>query len=174
MRMQTKLVSGAVAAAIGALVAGGLAAPVSAATLATYSNDQTAGTAGAAAQASAPSYRGWSVEGMAQQHLRELHNTLGITASEQPAWNQFAETALGDARTLDQLYRQRAETLPSMNAVQNMRSFAQIEAQKAANVQRALPAFESLYAELTPGQRQAADQTFRNYAYRYGARISQR
>jgi hypothetical protein len=37
--MQTKFVSGAVAAAIGALVAGGLAAPVSAATLSTYSND---------------------------------------------------------------------------------------------------------------------------------------
>jgi hypothetical protein len=111
---------------------------------------------------------------MAQQHLTELRNILGITASEQPAWNQFAETALGNARTLDQLYRQRAETLPSMNAVQNMRSFAQIESQKASNVQRALPAFESLYAELTPGQRQAADQVLRNYAYRYGARISRR
>lgn len=172
--MQTKLVSGAVAAAIGALVAGGLAGPVSAATLSTYANDQTAETGATTVQAPAPNYRGWSVERVAQQRLTELHNTLGITASEQPAWNQFAETALGNARTLDELYRQRAETLPSMNAVQNMRSFAQIESQKAANVQRALPAFESLYAELTPGQRQAADQTFRNYAYRYGARISQR
>ncbi|MBV8457633.1 MAG: hypothetical protein JO122_13580 [Acetobacteraceae bacterium] len=61
-----------------------------------------------------------------------------------------------------------------MNAVQNMRSFAQIESQKASNVQRALPAFESLYAELSPGQLQTAGQVLRNYAYRYDARISQR
>jgi LTXXQ motif family protein len=174
MHMQTKLTSGAAAVVLGGLVAGALAAPVSAATLTTYSNDQTAQTGVATAQAPAPSYRGWSVEQMAQQRLTELHNTLRITGREQPAWNQFAETALGNARTLDQLYRQRAESLPTMNAVENLRSFGQIQSQQAANIQRALPAFENLYSQLSPAQRQTADQMFRNWMYRYGARVSQR
>lgn len=171
--MQAKLMSGAAALVIGTLVAGGLAAPVSAATVYTSTAPSTH-TAAATTQAPAPTYRGWSVEQRAQQRLMELRNTLGITAREQPAWNQFADTALGNARNLDQLYRQRPESLPTMNAVENMRSFGQIQSQQAANIQRALPSFENLYAELTPAQRQAADQMFRNYAYQSTARISQR
>jgi periplasmic protein CpxP/Spy len=159
--------------AIGTLVAGGLAAPVSAATVYT-STAPSVQTGAATPQAPAPTYPAWSVEQMTQQRLTELRNSLGITASEQPAWNQFAETAMGNARTLDQLYRQRAESLPSMNAVQNMRSLAQIESQQAANLQRAIPPFEKLYAALTPVQRLTADHMLRNYAYRYGARVSQR
>jgi periplasmic protein CpxP/Spy len=170
--MQTKLMSGAAAGAIGALVAGSLAAPVPAATIYSSTPDRQSGTA--TAQAPAPTYPSVSVEQMTRQRLTELHNNLGITASEQPAWNRFADTAMGNARTLGQLDRERAEALPTMNAVQNMRSFAQIRSQEAANMQRALPAFENLYAQLTPSQRQIADQTFRNYAYRYNARVSQR
>ena len=172
--MQTKLVSGAAAAAIGALVAGELAAPASAATVYTYSNAPATQTGLAATQARAPAYRGMSVEQMTQQRLTELRDALHVTTSQQPAWTRFADTAMGNARTLDQLYRQRAAALPTMNAEQNMRAFAQIQSQQADNVQRALPPFESLYAELTPAQRQAADQLFRNYAYQSNARVSQR
>ena len=172
--MQRKLVSGAAAVMLGALVAGGLAAPVSAATLSTYSNTPTSQTGMATAQAPAAAYRGWSVEQMTQQRLTELRTNLGITTNERPAWNQFAETAMGNARTLDQLYRQRAESLPTMNAMENLRSFGQIQSQQATNIQRAAPAFENLYSQLTPAQRQAADQMFRTWTSRYGASVSQR
>jgi hypothetical protein len=81
---------------------------------------------------------------------------------------------LRNAAGLDQLYRQRAETVPSLNAVQNMESFAHIQAQQATDTQRLLPAFRSLYSELTPQQQEVADRVFRANAERGEARLSQR
>lgn len=116
----------------------------------------------------------WSIEQLARERLGRLYATLRITQGQQQAWNQFANTSLQNATTLDRLYRQRRDTLSSMNAVQNMQTFTQIQLQQAQDMQRLLPAFQQLYAELSPQQRQAADDMFRNYADRTSARVSQR
>jgi negative regulator of sigma E activity len=97
-------------------------------------------------------------------HLDQLSNVLHITANQQPAWNSFAQTALSNARALDQLDNQRAEALPRMNAVENMQSYANIATLREQNLQRAVPALQTLYANLTPTQQQAADQHFRTVA----------
>lgn len=116
----------------------------------------------------------WSIQQLTQQRLNRLSDTLHITAAEEPAWNQFAQTSLQNAASLDQLYRQRAEQVPTANAVQNMESFARIQTQQAEDMQRLVPAFESLYSKLTPQQQQLADQTFRTNAERAEAKVSQR
>ena len=111
---------------------------------------------------------------MARERLGRLQDTLRINPGQQQAWNQFANTSLQNATTLDQLYRQRRDTLQTMNAVQNMQTFTQIQLQQAQGMERLLPTFQQLYAELSPPQRQAADDMFRNYAERTPARVSQR
>lgn len=105
-----------------------------------------------------------AVEQAARAHLDRLYSVLRITASEQPAWTRFAQTALANARALDRLRSQRAAALPRMNAVQNMQSYAGITTQREENLDRAAPAFQTLYMELTPSQRQAADQQLRTFA----------
>ncbi|HEY6430848.1 MAG TPA: Spy/CpxP family protein refolding chaperone [Acetobacteraceae bacterium] len=125
-------------------------------------------------QVTPQSSQGWSIEQMARERLGRLQDTLRINAGQQQAWNQFANTSLQNATTLDQLYRQRRDTLQTMNAVQNMQTFTQIQLQQAQGMERLLPTFQQLYAELSPQQRQAADDMFRNYAERAPARVSQR
>jgi hypothetical protein len=116
----------------------------------------------------------WSLEQVARERLARLHDTLRITQGQQQAWNRFADTSLQNATTLDQLYRQRRDTLQTLNAVQNMQTFTQIQFQQAQDMQRLLPTFQQLYTELSPQQRQTADDMFRDYAERGPARVAQR
>ena len=123
-------------------------------TATTAPNDQTA-TANAQPQ---------TLEQMAQQRIADLHERMNITATEEPAWNKFARVMQENARQLDHAYQQRAEQFDSMSAVANMRSYARIEQMRARDVQKLVPAFQSLYASLTPEQKQTADTLFRNRA----------
>ncbi|MDQ2801806.1 MAG: Spy/CpxP family protein refolding chaperone [Pseudomonadota bacterium] len=117
--------------------------------------------AGADAGAGMP---GMTAEQMAQQRLSELYANLNITRNEQPAWNQFAGMSMQNASRLDQAFRQRAAAVPKMTAPENLQSFVAIQAQQIQDMQRLSPAFDALYAQLSPQQRQAADQMFRGFA----------
>jgi hypothetical protein len=69
-----------------------------------------------------------------------------------------------NAKDLDQAYQQRAVSFSSMNAVENMQSYAQIEQARAQDMQKLVPAFQALYDSLSDQQKKAADQMFRNRA----------
>jgi hypothetical protein len=69
-----------------------------------------------------------------------------------------------NAADIDNAYRQRAEKINSMNAVDNMQSYASIEQTRAQDVQKLVPPFEKLYASLSDSQKKEADALFRNYA----------
>jgi periplasmic protein CpxP/Spy len=127
----------------------------------------TAPSAGATApanQAATANAQPQTLEQMAEERIRDLHERLNITQKEQTAWNKFAQVMRENARQLDQVYQQRAQQFDSMNAVENMRSYAKIERMRARDVEKLVPAFRSLYATLTPEQRQTADALFRNRA----------
>jgi hypothetical protein len=101
---------------------------------------------------------------MAEQRITDLHARLHISAAEQAPWDQFAQTMLANAKDLDQAYQQRAATFDKLNAVENMQSYAQIEQTRAQDLQKLVPAFQTLYASLSDQQKQDADQLFRNQA----------
>jgi periplasmic protein CpxP/Spy len=77
---------------------------------------------------------------------------------------QFAEIMRQNATEMDQSNQQRAEKLGSMSGGDNMQSFAQLEQQRANDMQRVVPAFQALYVTLSDQLRATADQLFRNYA----------
>lgn len=105
-----------------------------------------------------------NLEQMAEQRINDLHGRLNITAKQQGVWDSFARVMRENARQLDQAYEQRAENFDSLDAVDNMRSYAKIEQMRARDVQKLVPAFQKVYAELTPAQKQEADTLFRNRA----------
>jgi len=156
-------------AAIAATPAATDQSPNTAATNGMANAGATSATPGADAtapanQAAAPNTQPQTLEQMAQQRITDLHQRLNITAKEEPAWNKFARVMQANARQLDQAYQQRAQQFDSMNAVANMRSYAKIEQMRARDVEKLVPAFQSLYASLTPEQKQTADTLFRNRA----------
>jgi len=101
---------------------------------------------------------------MVDQRIADMRSQLHITHAQEPQWARFAAVMRSNARALDRAYRRRGERLDSMSALENIESYARIERRRAMDVQRLVPAFHALYASLTPEQRHAADELFRERA----------
>jgi protein CpxP len=140
----------------------------------TANSPQASTTAtGTEAQNMGQQTQGMNIKQITQERLNNLREQLHITSSEQPEWKKFEQTSMQNADSLDQLYQQRAQKVPTENAVQNLESFAKIQKQQADDLQQLVPDFKSLYSKLTPQQKEIADQTFREHAEQAQARFSQ-
>ncbi|MEJ0017214.1 MAG: Spy/CpxP family protein refolding chaperone [Acetobacteraceae bacterium] len=113
---------------------------------------------GRAANARQP---GESRQSAVERHITEMRSKLHITDQQATQWDQFAQLMRDNAREMEQVYQQRAERIGSMSAVDNMQSFAQIEQQRAQEMQKLVPAFQSLYMALSEQQKKTADEMFR-------------
>jgi periplasmic protein CpxP/Spy len=102
-----------------------------------------------------------SPQDAAEQRVRSLQAELHIIDAQMPQWSAFAQTMLENATSTDTLFRQRASTAQSMNAVDNMRSYAQVARAYADNTEKLSAAFEALYGVLSDQQRQTIDTLFR-------------
>jgi nitric oxide reductase large subunit len=107
-----------------------------------------------------------SMEASVNQRIKELHAKLHITAAQEQAWQQFAQTMRDNAQKMDQAFESRVDQMQSMTALDNMKSYAQISQQHAADVQSLLPPFEALYGSMSESQKHTADQVFREDANR--------
>jgi cytochrome c551/c552 len=90
-----------------------------------------------------------------------LQSQLGITEAQMPLWSAFAQAMRDNAAATDALFNQRAGAVATMNAPDNMHSYAQIARAYADNTERLATAFDSLYASLSDTQKEAADTLFR-------------
>ena len=110
---------------------------------------------------------GKNAEERVENRIKELHAQLRITPAEEPQWNQFADVMRENAREMDQTLMQRAQQFSTMNAVQNLQSYAQLAEEHAQRVQKLVPAFENLYNAMPEQQKQIADQVFRGNAEKH-------
>ena len=150
---------------LGSVLLGGVAVPVHAQNA---SPDATAPAATAAPHRSTTASRGHSsaasgqsMQAMVESRITELHNRLHITKEQEPQWQQFTQVMRDNAKGIDAAYQQRAAKLQTMSAVDNMQSYAEIEQTRAQDVQKLVPAFQTLYASLSDQQKKSADQLFR-------------
>jgi hypothetical protein len=105
-----------------------------------------------------------ATQAAADQRIRTLQSQLGITEAQMPLWSAFAQAMRDNAAATDALFTQRAGAVATMNAPDNMHSYAQIARAYADNTERLATAFDSLYASLSDTQKQAADTLFRQQA----------
>jgi len=109
---------------------------------------------------------GETMEQLAERRINDLRARLHITPQQQSQWDQFAQAMRDNAKELDQAYQQRAASFGSMNAIENMQSYAQIEQTRTQGLQKLVPAFQAVYASLSDEQKKQADELFRNQAAR--------
>lgn len=107
---------------------------------------------------------------MAYQHLERLHMALRITPQQESAFNRFANVSMRDAAVTQRMFSELASDIQHMNAAQDLRDFADVQLQAVGDFQRVVPAFEHLYVELSPRQREMADMAFRKVAERHEQR----
>jgi protein CpxP len=96
-----------------------------------------------------------------EQRIKELRAQLKISPAEETQWNQFAQTMRDNARDMDQAVMERGQQFPSMNALQDMQSYEKIAEAHVQHLQKLLPAFQGLYAAMSPEQKHRADEVFR-------------
>lgn len=100
------------------------------------------------------------------RRIADLHAKLHITAAEEPQWHQFADVMRANASRMAQIFAVREKDFRSMNAVDDMKSYAGIAQQHAKNMELLVPAFENLYNSLSEEQKQTADRLWRGRAER--------
>lgn len=101
-----------------------------------------------------------------EQRIQQLHSELGITPAEEAQWNQFAQVMRDNASAMDQKLNERGTQLATMNAAQDMQSYADLSAQHAQDMQKLASAFQTLYNSFSDQQKQTADEVFRGRAAR--------
>jgi len=114
--------------------------------------------------------RGTTPGDRAEQRLAQMHQQLGITSAQEGAWDQFAQASTKIADELNTAFRDRAAQTASMNAVENMKSFAAIDVKRADDMQGLVQQFQVLYAALSPDQQHKVDAMFRQNTERAAAR----
>jgi periplasmic protein CpxP/Spy len=110
-----------------------------------------------------PSQGHMKVEGI-EQRVADLHAKLKITPEQQPQWDQFAQVMRDNARDMEGTFKARIKAMPSMTATQNMKSYAELAASHAQNVEKLVPVFQALYDTMSADQKRAADEIFRDDA----------
>jgi hypothetical protein len=93
-------------------------------------------------------------------YLTILHDELKITPAEETLWGSFADTMRDNASQLAQGYRQRREQLPTMNALQDMNSFIDLEQMRLDGLKKSSAAFSALYQAMPADQQKVADSVF--------------
>lgn len=107
-----------------------------------------------------------NMEGRVEQRITDLHAKLQISPAQQSQWDQFSLVMRDNARGTDERFQQRVQNLPTMNAAENMQSYAQLSAAHAQDMAKLVPAFQALYATMSERQKGMADQVFRDDAHR--------
>ncbi len=101
-----------------------------------------------------------------EQRIADLHAKLHITSTEDQQWQQFAGVMRDNAAKMEHIAAERAEKFSSLNAIENMQSYADAAEQHAENMKRLTAAFQTLYNAMSDAQKKTADEVFRNYAQR--------
>lgn len=105
-----------------------------------------------------------------EQRIAQLHAQLKITAAQEAQWHPFADVMHENAQKMDQSAAQRADKFGSLNAVDNLKSYADLAVEHGRNVQRLAETFESLYNAMSLDQKKLADEVFRARAAQWQQR----
>ncbi len=165
-----RITASVLAIGVSALLAG--AAPPAAFAQTTPAAPATPATPAAPAMPATPPAahsRGTTPPERAQQRLAQMHQELGITAAQEGPWDQFAQASTKIADDLNTAFRDRAAQTASMNAVENMKSFADLDVKRAEDMQGLVQQFQTLYAALSPDQQHKVDAMFRQNSERAAA-----
>jgi len=104
-----------------------------------------------------------------EARINELKKRLMITPQQESKWDAFAQTMRDNATRERELIESRNQRLASLNAVDDMKSYYEITKTHSENVGKLVPAFQDLYASMSPEQQRNADQVFASFAERRAA-----
>jgi Spy/CpxP family protein refolding chaperone len=112
------------------------------------------------APAAAPAAKHMSRTDRIEAQITHLHTQLKITPAESAEWDAVAAAMRSQGDEMRQLAEARHAKRGSMTAVDDLKNYQAITAAHAAELDKLVPAFEALYAKMSPDQQQNADVVF--------------
>jgi hypothetical protein len=102
-----------------------------------------------------------SGEERVETRIKELHAKLQITPAQEEQWSKVAQVMRDNEKQMDTLIKTRAERA-QMNAIDDLKSYAEITDAHADGMKRFTPVFETLYDTMSEPQKKNADAVFRH------------
>lgn len=111
--------------------------------------------------------------GHVEARIAEMKTRLMITTAQEEKWNAFAQVMRDNADHERQLVEQRNQSVRTMTAVDDMKSYAEITEAHAQGMSKLTQAFQDLYQSMSPEQQKNADRVFVSFAEQHAAREAQ-
>ena len=96
-----------------------------------------------------------------EARIKDLHDRLKITPEQEEQWKNVAQVMRDNAKTMEELIKVRKARAKTVNAVDDLKSYAEITEAHAEGQKKFIPAFESLYNSMSDEQKKNADTIFR-------------
>lgn len=106
------------------------------------------------------------MDGRVEARITSLHSKLSITADQESKWKDVTDVMHENADAIRPLIEARKANGASMNAVDDLKSYAQIADVHADGVKKFAAAFEPLYDSFSDAQKKTADAMFRKAGHR--------
>ncbi len=116
--------------------------------------------------AASPAPASPAIEAHINERVKSLHDQLHITAAQEQNWQGFASVMRSNMEASAMAMTARQQRFESMNAVEDLQSYADMTVQEAQRLSRLVGPLQTLYAQLTPDQKLSADRIFRNVSAR--------
>lgn len=94
-----------------------------------------------------------------EERIRTLHDKLHLTSDQEDQWRKVARIMRENERDIHRLVERRHEEEPA-TAVDDLRSYEEIADAHAQGLRNLIPAFQSLYKNLSDEQKENADDIF--------------
>jgi len=105
-----------------------------------------------------------------EERITDLHKKLNVTPDQEALWTDMAKVMRANGQKMRDSVTDRSAKLKTMTAVDDLKSYQMITDEHADGLKRLIPAFEALYAKMSPAQQKNADRVFgeqqRNAAHR--------
>jgi hypothetical protein len=96
-----------------------------------------------------------------EARITMLHAKLAITPAQEPAWQNVTQVMRDNEQTMEALTKARADKAKTLTAVDDLKSYAEINNAHAEGLKKFIPVFETLYGSMSDAQKAQADTLFR-------------
>jgi len=98
--------------------------------------------------------------------IKDLHDKLKITRSQEELWNGVAEAMRASAQEMEPLVKARSEHMKAATAIEDLDSYSQLADAHAGELKKFVVVFAPLYASMSDAQKRNADTVFRGHGAR--------
>jgi hypothetical protein len=100
---------------------------------------------------------------MVEARIKDLHDKLQITDAQSAQWNDVAQAMRDNAKTHEEMIKEMRKNEKTMSAADDLNAYAKLAQAHADGVQKLAAAFNTLYGQMSPAQKKAADAVFREH-----------